>query len=68
MNLDFVVALEKRATLFSYSRSVKHIIHFYLLRDFDIGMHYLSGFETHCNSNKKNLWSTLPSFISSHSV
>ena len=38
MNLDFVVALEKRATLFSYSRSVKHIVHFYFLRDFDIGI------------------------------
>ena len=68
MNLDFVVALEKRATLFSYSRSVKHIVYFYFLRDFDIGMHYLPEFETHCNSNEKNLWSTLPSFIFSHSV
>ena len=53
MNLDFVVALEKRASLFSYSRSVKHIVHFYFLRDFDIGMHHHPEFETHCNSNKK---------------
>ena len=57
MNLDFVVALEKRATLFSYSRSVKHIVHFYFLRDFDIGMHHLPEFEfkTHCNSNEKKI-------------
>ena len=51
MNLDLVVALEKRATLFSYSRSVEHIVHFYFLRDFDIGMHHLLEFETHCSSN-----------------
>ena len=55
MNLDFVVALEKRATLFSYRRSVKHIMYFCLLRDFDISMHHLPELETHCNSNEKNL-------------
>ena len=48
MNLDFVVALEKRATLFSYSRS-----DIYFFRVFDIGMHHLPEFETHCNSNEK---------------
>ena len=32
MNLDFVIALEKRATLFSYSRSVENIMYF-LLRE-----------------------------------
>ena len=68
MNLDFVVALEKRATLFSYSRSVKHIVHFYFLRDFVIGLHHLPKFETHCNSNEKNLWSSLHPFIFSHSL
>ena len=68
MNLDFVTALEKRATLFSYSRSVKNIVHFYFLRDFDIGMHHLPEFEKHCDSNGKNLWNTLPSIIFSHSV
>ena len=68
MNLDFVVALEIRAILFSYNRSVKHIVHFYFMRYFDIAMHHLPEFEMHCNSNEKNLWSTLPSFIFSHSV
>ena len=58
MNLDFVVALEKRPTLFSNSRPVKHIVHLYFLRDFDIGMHHLPEFETLSNSNEKNLWST----------
>ena len=40
MNLDFVIALGKRAALFSYSRSVENIVYFYFVRDLDIGMHY----------------------------
>ena len=44
MNLDFVIALEKRAALLiSYSRrSVENIVPFLLVRDLDmIGMHHL---------------------------
>ena len=33
--------LEKRATLFSYSRSVENILYFLLGEGLDIGMHYL---------------------------
>ena len=43
MNLDFVIALEKRVALFSYgsSHSVENIVCFYFVRDLDIGLHYL---------------------------
>ena len=45
MNLDFVIALEKRVALFSYrsSRSVENIVYFYFVWDLDIGLHYLSS-------------------------
>ena len=39
------------ALSFLYGRSVKNIAHFYLLSDFEIGMHYLSEFDMYCNSN-----------------
>ena len=43
---------------FLYGRSVKNIVHFYFLKDIDVGMHYFPEFEfdTHCNANRKNLF------------
>ena len=43
MNLDFMIALEKRVALFSYrsNRSVENIVYFYFVRDLDIVLYYL---------------------------
>ena len=41
VNLDFVIALEKRVALFVIAAQLKISRTFYFLRDLDIGKHYL---------------------------